>query len=805
MSNVSASSDPRMVGRYALYKEIASGGMATVHLGRIVGAGGFSRPVAIKRLHAQFARDPSFVAMFLDEARLASRIFHPNVVAPLDVVSTDGELFLVMEYVRGASLSRLLRSAIVEEKLVPPRIVCSILSGVLHGLHAAHEARGDRGEPLEIVHRDVSPQNVLVGVDGVSRVLDFGVAKAAGRMQTTRDGQLKGKLAYMAPEQVKGESVDRRTDIYAASVVLWEALTSKRLFKAENEANALARVLAGKVPPPSTEVPGLPSGIDAVVARGIHLEPSERYATAREMAAELESVLGVATPTEVAEWVEKCAQADLTEQAQHVGEMERSDSHSSWSMKAMRSVPALADVAEPATRVKPIGAPAREPASGVSSVSLAQTTPPFEPTSKRNKIAIAAIAAGAFLIGLVVIVAMSSHTPTTVAAPIATTPPQAATTQVTHTTIDHDRGAARDRNVHRRRSERARAGHQRLGVAESASANATNAASRRRATQTRLQSALYDGREGSRPLQAAMHVGSPIMRRTALAAFLIGITQATSAWADPKKECIDAADQGQSARDDGKYRAARAAFVTCARDVCPRPVAASCTKWAREVEEAMPTIVLSARDASGNDVSSVRVTEGSATLATVLDGKPLEVDPGTHTLHFERQGSEPVDQSVVIKAGEKLRAITVTLHPTEASTKVAETKPEEPKSSGGNGAKTATTVVLGVIAVGGFASAIAMGFASQGDADSAQTIRSTMPANACATNPTTTPCQNLSSAVDAQNRDAAISVAMWVTAGVFAAGAAIAWLAWPKPHTELDHPALSVVVGPAFAGLRGTF
>ncbi|HEY2368395.1 MAG TPA: serine/threonine-protein kinase, partial [Polyangiaceae bacterium] len=283
--------DPRMIGRYALYKEIASGGMATVHLGRIVGAGGFSRPVAIKRLHAQYARDPSFVAMFLDEARLASRIFHPNVVAPLDVVSTDGELFLVMEYVRGASLSRLLRSALAGEGLVSPRIVSSVIGGLLYGLHAAHEARGDRGEALDLVHRDVSPQNVLVGVDGVSRVLDFGVAKASGRMQTTRDGQLKGKLAYMAPEQVKGEVVTRKTDVYAATVVLWESLTGRRLFKADNEANAIARVLAGVVPAASSIVSGLAPEVDAVIACGLHLDPDQRYASARDMVIDLERVL----------------------------------------------------------------------------------------------------------------------------------------------------------------------------------------------------------------------------------------------------------------------------------------------------------------------------------------------------------------------------------------------------------------------------------------------------------------------------------------------------------------------------------
>jgi serine/threonine-protein kinase len=415
---MSTADDPRMIGRYALYKEIASGGMATVHLGRIVGAGGFSRPVAIKRLHAQYARDPSFVAMFLDEARLASRIFHPNVVAPLDVVSTDGELFLVMEYVRGASLSRLLRS----EGLAPPRIISSVIGGLLYGLHAAHDARGDRGEALDIVHRDVSPQNVLVGVDGVSRVLDFGVAKAAGRMQTTRDGQLKGKLAYMGPEQVKGEPVTRRTDIYAASVVLWESLTGRRLFKAENEANAIAKVLAGRVPPASSIVSGLSPDVDAVIAKGIHIDPDQRYATAREMVIDLERVLPPAPASEVAAWVEQCAHADLTEQAQRVGEMERSDSQSEWSMKAMRSVPELAvpksvaqDTVDAVTRVR------EDPRSGVSSVSLSATSPPPSRTSSRRTQLIIA-SAGAFALGLIVVLAFALGKSSRETAPTSTAP-----------------------------------------------------------------------------------------------------------------------------------------------------------------------------------------------------------------------------------------------------------------------------------------------------------------------------------------------------------------------------------------------
>ena len=290
------------------------------------------------------------------------------------------------------------------------------------------------------MHRDVSPQNVLVGVDGVARVLDFGVAKAAGRMQTTRDGQLKGKLAYMAPEQVKGEVVTRKTDVYAASVVLWEALTGRRLFKADNEANAIARVLAGVVPPASSIVAGLSPEVDAVIARGLHLNTDERYATAREMVIDLERVLPPAPASDVAEWVEQCAHADLTEQAQHVGEMERSDSQSSWSMKAMRSVPELAvpksvakETVEAVTRVQH-----KDPPSGVSSVSLSHTAPPPSKASPHTtKIVIAA--AGALGVVLVIVLAFalgkSSREPTpTSATPEAKTEIKLASTTPAPTT-----------------------------------------------------------------------------------------------------------------------------------------------------------------------------------------------------------------------------------------------------------------------------------------------------------------------------------------------------------------------------------
>jgi serine/threonine protein kinase len=313
---------PRIIGRYALYGKIASGGMATVHFGRLLGPVGFSRTVAIKKLHPHFTEDPEFVSMFLDEARLAARIRHPNVVPTLDVVATEGELFLVMDYVQGETLARLLRLVGAKREQVPLPVIAAIFSGVLHGLHAAHEAKNERGEPLGIVHRDVSPQNIIVGLDGVPRVLDFGVAKATGRLQTTREGQIKGKISYMAPEQIHGTPATRQTDLYGISVVLWEALTCKRLFQGENEAAVLQRVLAGDVLPASSHVPGLPPALDAIVARGMSRDPTKRFATAREMASALEALLPLAIPVQVGEWVEQTAGINLASQAARVAEIE---------------------------------------------------------------------------------------------------------------------------------------------------------------------------------------------------------------------------------------------------------------------------------------------------------------------------------------------------------------------------------------------------------------------------------------------------------------------------------------------------
>jgi serine/threonine protein kinase len=317
-------SDVRVIGRYALHDEIASGGMATVHLGRLVGEAGFSRTVAIKRLHAQFAKDPDFVDMFIDEARLAARIHHPNVVSTLDVVARDRELFLVMEYIPGEALSRLFRTVVHRGELIDPRISVAIVAGFLHGLHAAHEARNEQGEPLDLVHRDVSPQNVLVGVDGIPRVVDFGVAKAAGRLQTTREGQLKGKLPYMAPEQVQGLEATRRSDVFAAAIVLWEMLTGRRLFDRPTEAAVMMAVLSADPIAPSSVLPGLSKELDRITLRGLARAPEERYPTARAMALELEAAIDLALPSEVGAWVQANAGTMLDSRASRVAQVESS-------------------------------------------------------------------------------------------------------------------------------------------------------------------------------------------------------------------------------------------------------------------------------------------------------------------------------------------------------------------------------------------------------------------------------------------------------------------------------------------------
>ena len=290
-------------GRYVVYGEIASGGMATVEYGRRVGPLGFARPVAIKRPHAQFLKDPVFVSMFVDEARLGARLQHANIVSILDLVDDGGRLALVMEYVHGETLDALLELAKARGEPVPVPIATALIAAVLHGLHAAHETRADGGALLGVVHRDVSPQNILVGADGAPRVLDFGIAKGAERMTATPSGTIKGKLLYMPPEQLRGEPVDRRADVFSASAVLWEALTGDALFDAPSESAVMHAVLERAIALPSTRRPDVPEALDRIVHRGLLRDAAARFGSARDMALALERDVGTATASDVSAWV----------------------------------------------------------------------------------------------------------------------------------------------------------------------------------------------------------------------------------------------------------------------------------------------------------------------------------------------------------------------------------------------------------------------------------------------------------------------------------------------------------------------
>lgn len=304
------------IGRYDLVAELASGGMATVYLARLSGVGGFQRNVAIKVLHPHLAYDGEFVEMFLDEARLAAMIHHPNVVPIQEVGEGDHGYYLVMDYIEGDTFAALLSRAAAMGQPVPREVVLRIGLEMLAGLHAAHELHDERGNLIGVVHRDVSPQNVLVGTDGVTRLTDFGVARAASRLSATRAGQLKGKLAYMAPEQASGdESLDRRADVFSAGVVLWEALALRRLFKASNEAATLSRVMSEPIRSPADFNPSVPAAVAQVCLYALSRDVRSRYATAAQFAEALEEAAqhtgAIASPREVASYVAQMVGQDV--------------------------------------------------------------------------------------------------------------------------------------------------------------------------------------------------------------------------------------------------------------------------------------------------------------------------------------------------------------------------------------------------------------------------------------------------------------------------------------------------------------
>ncbi|MBI5536111.1 MAG: serine/threonine protein kinase [Deltaproteobacteria bacterium] len=294
MSSSSASSAAQgtyFLGRYRVVDEIGVGGMASVHLARMDGAGGFQKWVAIKKIHPHLIEDEQFINMFLDEARIAARISHPNVAQVFDLGKHENTYWIAMEYLHGEPLREVMRYAEEIGQPMAPELAARVIADAAEGLHAAHELRGKGGETLNLVHRDVTPHNLFLTYDGMVKVVDFGIAKVSGRLSSTRAGTLKGKLAYMSPEQVRGSEIDRRTDIFALGVVLWELTVGSRLFRMESDLETLEKVQACIVPPPSTVRQDYPVELESIVMRALQKRADQRYQSARELSRALQQYL----------------------------------------------------------------------------------------------------------------------------------------------------------------------------------------------------------------------------------------------------------------------------------------------------------------------------------------------------------------------------------------------------------------------------------------------------------------------------------------------------------------------------------
>ena len=274
-------------GRYRVDTVLARGGMGEVFLGRIDGAHGFERPIVIKVIRNDLVEDERLAMMFVDEARIAASLHHRNIVQIVDFDRFDKGVFLVTEHVDGCDLRQLLR----ELRSPPPLpLAVSIIAELATGLHAAHEAVGSDGQSLQLVHRDISPSNVLLGIHGEVKLADFGVAKARSRSYHTVSGTIKGKAPYMSPEQILGGQLDRRSDIFSAGILMFELITRTRLYSGVNNARAMQRILAGELPDPAARRADIPLALSAIMKRALAFDRDLRYATAAELVGDLDTL-----------------------------------------------------------------------------------------------------------------------------------------------------------------------------------------------------------------------------------------------------------------------------------------------------------------------------------------------------------------------------------------------------------------------------------------------------------------------------------------------------------------------------------
>ncbi|HZS37479.1 MAG TPA: serine/threonine-protein kinase [Polyangia bacterium] len=285
---------PTRFGQYQLTAHLGRGGMADVFRAVATGAAGFERIVVVKKILGPYNDDPSFVSMFINEAKIAAQLTHPNIVQVYELGEVDGEYFMAMEYVKGLDLVHALRwlAKSGERRSFPPEAAAYIAREICRGLACAHEHTDEHGAPQPIIHRDVSPHNIMLTYDGQVKLLDFGIAKAMfSAREETRTGALKGKIAYMSPEQTEGGSPGPESDLFATGVVLYEMLVGKRLFKGENDFETLQRVKTMVVPPPSRLASGVPRELDEVTLRALERDRSQRYRRAGQMARDLDGYL----------------------------------------------------------------------------------------------------------------------------------------------------------------------------------------------------------------------------------------------------------------------------------------------------------------------------------------------------------------------------------------------------------------------------------------------------------------------------------------------------------------------------------
>ena len=286
--SVGTAVEPITLGRYQLLKLLARGGMAEIFAARVTGDYGFEKIVVIKRMLPSLACDDECVTMFLDEARIAATLHHPNIVHVYDVGSADGQYFMSMEYLHGKDLRSLLMALRAKREHLPLEHALHVVSGVLSGLHSAHEKVGFDGKPLDVVHRDVTPQNIFISYDGSVKVVDFGIAKASNAQSRTQHGKIKGKVAYLSPEQCRRQRLDRRSDIYAAGIILYELTTGRRLYHETDKLETLRQITEDPVKPPSLVVPGYPDELERIVMVSLAKDRGNRYPTALAMLADLE-------------------------------------------------------------------------------------------------------------------------------------------------------------------------------------------------------------------------------------------------------------------------------------------------------------------------------------------------------------------------------------------------------------------------------------------------------------------------------------------------------------------------------------